>query len=137
MEIRQITEDLYAVAPQIGNGACQADQGGGLQGASSATDPIRRTARCPMTRSRRRVREAGMEFRFIPVVSGQMTEKDVADQAAALDELPNRCGLLPLGRALPPISTPWSRINGNRPLPPWPPGAQPGVLNTEVASGTA
>ena len=30
---------------------------------------------------------AGLEFRYIPVVSGQITEQNVADQAAALEGL--------------------------------------------------
>lgn len=30
---------------------------------------------------------AGLAFRYIPVVSGQITEQNVADQAAALDQL--------------------------------------------------
>jgi uncharacterized protein (TIGR01244 family) len=30
---------------------------------------------------------AGLAFRYIPVVSGQITEQNVADQAAALDDL--------------------------------------------------
>lgn len=30
---------------------------------------------------------AGLEFRYIPVISGQITEQNVADQAAALDDL--------------------------------------------------
>ena len=30
---------------------------------------------------------AGLEFRYIPVVSGQITEENVADQAAALEGL--------------------------------------------------
>ncbi len=30
---------------------------------------------------------AGLEFRYIPVISGQITEQNVADQAAALGDL--------------------------------------------------
>jgi len=30
---------------------------------------------------------AGLEFRYIPVISGQITEQNVADQAAALEDL--------------------------------------------------
>ena len=81
-----------------------------------------------------------MEFRFIPVVSGQMTEKDVADQAAALDETAQAgAGLLPLGRALrqSPRHGPGIPEIAFAAMAPPRPGAQPGVLNTEVASGTA
>ncbi len=31
---------------------------------------------------------AGLDFRYVPVISGQMTEDDVIDQAAALKEVP-------------------------------------------------
>jgi uncharacterized protein (TIGR01244 family) len=50
------------------------------------------------------VRKAGLEYRFIPVVSGAMTQVDVDAMAKALDELPapvfaycrsgTRCGVL-------------------------------------------
>jgi uncharacterized protein (TIGR01244 family) len=33
-------------------------------------------------------RAAGLEYRFIPVVSGQLTRQNVDDMAAALDDLP-------------------------------------------------
>lgn len=33
-------------------------------------------------------RSAGLEFRNVPVISGAMTERDVRDFAAVLDELP-------------------------------------------------
>lgn len=32
-------------------------------------------------------RRAGLAFRYIPVVSGQMTGEDIADMAAAMDEV--------------------------------------------------
>ena len=34
------------------------------------------------------VEAAGLTFRYIPVISGQMTADNVVDQAEALDELP-------------------------------------------------
>ena len=37
---------------------------------------------------RKAVEEAGMAFKWVPVISGQMTADNVADQAAALEELP-------------------------------------------------
>lgn len=33
-------------------------------------------------------RAAGLEYRFVPVVSGQLTQKNVEDMAAALEGLP-------------------------------------------------
>ncbi len=87
MEIRQITED-YAVAPQIGAGDVAAIKAAGFksiicnrldneQPGQPAVEPIRQAAL-----------EAGLEFRYIPVVSGHIVPENVTDQAQALLELP-------------------------------------------------
>ncbi|NMG40975.1 TIGR01244 family phosphatase [Chelativorans sp. ZYF759] len=86
MEIRQITED-YAVAPQIGVEHVKLIKVAGFKSVI-CNRPDTEDGAVPHDEIEAAVKEAGLEFRFIPVVSGQMTEKDVADQAAALEELP-------------------------------------------------
>jgi uncharacterized protein (TIGR01244 family) len=86
MEIRQITED-YAVAPQIGTEHVPLIRAAGFKSiicnrpdsedGAVAHDAIEQAAL-----------DEGLEFRFIPVVSGQITGDDVAAQAVALAELP-------------------------------------------------
>ena len=86
MEIRQITED-YSVAPQIGVYDVAAIKAAGFRSVI-CNRPDNEDGAVPHDTIEQAVRAAGLEFRFIPVISGQMTEDNVDDQAAALDELP-------------------------------------------------
>jgi uncharacterized protein (TIGR01244 family) len=86
MEIRQLTED-YAVAPQIGPEHVKLIKVAGFKSVI-CNRPDAEDGAVPHEEIENAVREAGMEFRFIPVISGQITEQDVLDHAAALDELP-------------------------------------------------
>ena len=86
MEIRQITED-YSVAPQIGVEHVPLIKEAGFRSVI-CNRPDEEDGAVPHDQIEAAVREAGMEFRFIPVVSGQITMDNVDDQAAALDDLP-------------------------------------------------
>ena len=104
MEYRPITEG-YAVSGQITPEDIADSQGRRLQ--EHHLQPARRRAAGPA--DGRRVNAVAAEaaeliFRHIPVISGQMTDENVDDQAEALDEI-RRAGLrlLPLRRALAPI----------------------------------
>ncbi len=85
MDVRQIT-DNYSVSPQITEDEIAAVKAAGFrtvicnrpdgeQPGQPAHDAIKAAAEA-----------AGLAFRYIPVVSGQMTAQNVEDQAAALRE---------------------------------------------------
>jgi uncharacterized protein (TIGR01244 family) len=88
MNFQQLTPD-YAVAPQITAADVPQIAAAGFRsiicnrpdaehpGEASTADEVKAAAG-----------KAGIEFRYIPVISGQMTQKDVDDQAAALRDLP-------------------------------------------------
>lgn len=88
MEYRSITPD-YAVAGQIEARDIAAVKAAGFRsvicnrpdaehpGEASTADEVAEAAKA-----------AGLEFRYIPVISGQITAENVADQAAALEDLP-------------------------------------------------
>lgn len=86
MDIRQITED-YSVAPQIGIEDVAAIRDAGFRSVI-CNRPDSEAGAVPHDTIEQAVRAGGLEFRFIPVVSGQITPQDVADQASALAELP-------------------------------------------------
>ena len=86
MEIRQITED-YSVAPQIGVEHVPLIKAAGFKSLIS-NRPDAEDGTVPHDEIAAAAAEAGLEFRYIPVVSGQITQEDVEAQAAALDELP-------------------------------------------------
>ena len=87
MNYRQIT-DHYSVSGQIipeevaaikaaGFRSVICNRPDGEQPGQPSADSVRAAAEA-----------AGLEFRYIPVVGGQITERNVAEQAAALDNLP-------------------------------------------------
>ncbi len=88
MEYRTITEG-YAVSGQIEARDIAAVKAAGFRsvicnrpdaehpGEASMADEVAEAARA-----------AGLEFRYIPVISGQITNENVEDQAKALAELP-------------------------------------------------
>lgn len=86
MDFRQITED-YFVAPQIGAEHVAAIKQAGFRSVIS-NRPDNEDGGVPHGEVEAAVRAAGLEFRYIPVVSGQMTQQNVDDQAKALADLP-------------------------------------------------
>ncbi len=86
MEIRQITED-YSVAPQISTADVEAIKAAGFRSVI-CNRPDAEDGAVPHDAVEQAVKAAGLEFRYIPVISGQITIDNVDDQAAALDELP-------------------------------------------------
>lgn len=86
MDVRQITED-YFVAPQIGVEHVAAIKEAGFQSVIS-NRPDDEDGTVPHGEIEAAVRKAGLEFRYIPVVSGHMTQENVDEQARALAELP-------------------------------------------------
>ena len=80
MEIRQITED-YSVAPQIGVEHLPQIKAAGFRSVV-CNRPDAEDGAVPHDEIAAAAREAGLEFRYIPVVSGQMTQQNVEDQAA-------------------------------------------------------
>lgn len=86
MEIREITED-YSVAPQIGVEHVPLIKAAGFKSVI-CNRPDEEDGAVPHNEIETAVRAAGLEFRFIPVISGQITADNVDDQAAALDDLP-------------------------------------------------
>lgn len=86
MDIRQITED-YSVSPQVALEQVPLIKAAGFRSVI-ANRPDSEDGAVPHDEIEAAVRAAGMEFRYIPVISGQMTQQDVDDQAAALDALP-------------------------------------------------
>lgn len=87
MQIRQITAD-YAVSPQISVQDVGAIRDAGFKSVicnrPDAEDPFQPTADDVQAA----IEAAGLEFRWLPVISGQMTLENVEQQAAALDTLP-------------------------------------------------
>ena len=86
MEIRQLTED-YSVSPQIGIEHLPLIKAAGFKSIIS-NRPDAEDGAVQHDEIAAAAREAGLEFRYIPVVSGQVTQQNVDDQAAALDSLP-------------------------------------------------
>ncbi len=86
MEVRQLTEDL-TVAGQIGPEHVPAIKQAGFK-SIVCNRPDSETGAVPHDMVEEAVLAAGLEFRFIPVVSGAITGENVADMAAALAELP-------------------------------------------------
>ena len=86
MDLRQITED-YAVAGQIGAGDIAAIKQAGFRSVI-ANRPDAEDGAVPHDDIERAARAAGLEFRYIPVVSGQLTQDNVDEQARALAEMP-------------------------------------------------
>lgn len=86
MEIRQLTED-YAVAPQIGVEHVPLIKAAGFKSLIS-NRPDAEDGAVPHDEIEAAARAAGLEFRYIPVISGQITQANVDDQADALDALP-------------------------------------------------
>jgi len=86
MDIRQITED-YFVAPQIAARDIAAIKAAGFKSVIS-NRPDAEDGAVPHDEVEAAARAAGLEFRYIPVVGGALTQANVEEQARALAELP-------------------------------------------------
>lgn len=87
MEYRQI-DDNYAVAPQIAMTDVALIKAAGYRSVICNRPDNEDPGQPAHADIQKAVEDAGLQFRWIPVISGQMTQQNVADQAAALDELP-------------------------------------------------
>jgi uncharacterized protein (TIGR01244 family) len=86
MEYRQISED-YSVSGQITPEEVAAVKAAGFKSVICNRPDNEQPGQPSADSVKAAVEAAGLEFRFIPVISGQITAENVADQAAALDEL--------------------------------------------------
>lgn len=86
MQYRQITDD-YAVSPQITPGDVAAIKAAGFKSVICNRPDDEQPDQPSADLVKAAVEAAGLAFRFIPVVSGQMTADNVEDQAKALEEL--------------------------------------------------
>ena len=90
MEIRRINDDI-AVAPQIMAEHVPDIAKAGFK-SIVCNRPDTEDGAVPHDRVQEAAKAAGLEFRFIPVVSGAITDDNVRDMATALKALP--CGVL-------------------------------------------
>lgn len=86
MEIRQIDEN-FAVAGQITADHVPAIADAGFKSVV-CNRPDSEDGAVPHDEIEQAVRAAGMEFRFIPVVSGAISHENAVDMAAALNDIP-------------------------------------------------
>lgn len=86
MNARQISDD-YTVSPQISIDDVQAIKAAGFKSVICNRPDNEDPGQPSAATIRKAVEAAGMTFRHIPVISGQMTSQDVEDQAAALGEI--------------------------------------------------
>jgi uncharacterized protein (TIGR01244 family) len=87
MNYRQITDD-YSVSGQIVPEEVAAIKAAGFRSVICNRPDGEQPGQPSADSVRAAVEAAGLEFRHVPVVSGQITEQNVADQASALDSLP-------------------------------------------------
>ncbi|MER8481497.1 TIGR01244 family sulfur transferase [Mesorhizobium sp. M1322] len=86
MEYRQITED-YSVAGQIQPDEVAAIKAAGFKSVICNRPDDEQPGQPSADSVKAAVEAAGLAFRYIPVISGQITAENVEDQAEALDEL--------------------------------------------------
>ena len=87
MELRQITED-YAVAPQILPEDIPAIVEAGFKSVMCNRPDHEEPGQCAYDDVARAAVEAGLEVRWIPIVSGMVTPQAMAEFEAALAEMP-------------------------------------------------
>ena len=87
MQLKRLTPEL-SVAPQIALEDLPAAAAAGFTTLICNRPDGEQPGQPSAESVRAAVEAAGLEFRYVPVVSGQITEQDVADHAAALDSLP-------------------------------------------------
>jgi uncharacterized protein (TIGR01244 family) len=103
MNSQMITED-FTVSPQILASDVAEIAAGGFKSVICNRPDGESFDQTPYAEIEAEVRKAGLDFRYIPVVSGAMTHEDVAVMAEALKEMPvpvfaycrsgTRCGVL-------------------------------------------
>jgi uncharacterized protein (TIGR01244 family) len=86
MEYRQITED-YSVSGQIQPEEVAAIKAAGFKSVICNRPDDEQPGQASADTVKAAVEAAGLTFRYIPVISGQITAQNVEDQAEALDEL--------------------------------------------------
>jgi uncharacterized protein (TIGR01244 family) len=86
MDVRQITES-YSVSPQVTPDEIAAIKAAGFKTVICNRPDNEQPGQPSHDAIKAAVEAAGLTFRYIPVVSGQMTMENVEDQAAALDEV--------------------------------------------------
>lgn len=86
MEYRQINED-YSVSGQILPDDIAAIKAAGFRSVICNRPDDEQPGQPSADNVKAAAEAAGLEFRYIPVISGQITEQNVADQAAALEDL--------------------------------------------------
>lgn len=86
MEYREIS-DNYSVSGQILPEDIAAVKAAGFNSVICNRPDNEQPGQPSADSVKKAAQEAGLEFRYIPVVSGQITEQNVADQAAALEDL--------------------------------------------------
>jgi len=86
MEYRQISED-YSVAGQIQPEDVAAIKEAGFKSVICNRPDNEQPGQPSADSVKAAAEAAGLTFRFIPVISGQITMENVEDQAEALDEL--------------------------------------------------
>lgn len=87
MEIREVTGD-YGVAGQITEADVAAIAAAGYRSIVCHRPDGEAPDQTPHAAIAAAAKSAGLEFRYIPIVSGQMTQENADDMAEALDELP-------------------------------------------------
>lgn len=86
MEYRQIADD-YSVSGQITPDDVAAVKAAGFNSVICNRPDNEQPGQPSADSVKAAVEAAGMSFRYIPVISGQMTGDNVADMAGALDEM--------------------------------------------------
>ena len=86
MEFRQISED-YSVSGQILPDDIAAIKAAGFRSVICNRPDNEQPGQPSADSVKQAAEAAGLEFRYIPVISGQITEENVADQAIALEDL--------------------------------------------------
>lgn len=87
MDIRRISDE-YSVSPQIQPQDVAAIKAAGFRSVVCNRPDNEDPGQPGHETIRKAVEEAGLAFKWVPVISGQMTADNVAEQAAALEELP-------------------------------------------------
>lgn len=87
MNIRQIS-DAYSVSPQISVEDVAAIKAAGFKSVICNRPDNEDPGQPSAGEIKAAVEAVGLEFRWVPVISGQMTAQNVEDQAEALDALP-------------------------------------------------
>ena len=87
MNYRQITHD-YSVSGQIAPEEVAAIKAAGFRSVICNRPDGEQAGQPPAEQVRAAAESAGLEFRYIPVISGRITDENVAEQAAALESLP-------------------------------------------------